>query len=390
MKYALSIENLSKYYSWKEGGKRRHFTALEDLNLQIQAGEVWGFIGANGAGKSTLLKILARITPPSRGQVRMNGRASALLEVGTGFHPELSGRENVFLNGAILGMSRSDVKRHFDQIVAFAGIEDFLEVPVKRYSSGMFVRLAFSVAAHLDSPILLIDEVLAVGDAEFQQRCLNRMREITREEGRTVIFVSHQMHHVRELCQQVGHLQGGRLQHLGPAEETIDLYLRQQAQVARSQSLAERSDRRGNQQGYFTALAMEANPASTAPAVLRPGRPARLLIHYYLKQPGRVDFQLNVLHPSGHFLTSLHSRLAHGPIHGQAGEQTMACALEQLPFTPGSYTIRAHLFLEGQRADVVEQACEFTVEEGDYYHNGEYLHKNLQGIFIPQKWHENP
>jgi len=200
------------------------FWALKDLSFQVKKGEVIGIIGANGAGKSTLLKILNRITEPTSGGADIYGRVGALLEVGTGFHPELTGRENIFLNGAILGMSRSEIRQKFDEIVAFAEIEKFLDTPVKRYSSGMYVRLAFAIAAHLEPEILLIDEVLAVGDAQFQKKSLAKMEEVSAKEGRTVIFVSHSMSTVSRLCPRVIWLQGGRIGGDGPAEDVIQQY----------------------------------------------------------------------------------------------------------------------------------------------------------------------
>src|SRR5204863_7970029 len=181
-------------------GHKEEFWAHKDVSFEVKQGEVVGIIGRNGAGKSTLLKILSRITEPTTGRVRIKGRVASLLEVGTGFHPELSGRENVFLNGAILGMTRVEIKRKFDEIVAFAEVEKFLDTPVKRYSSGMYVRLAFAVAAHLEPEILVVDEVLAVGDAEFQKKCMGKMGEVAKGSGRTVLFVSHNMAAVRTLC----------------------------------------------------------------------------------------------------------------------------------------------------------------------------------------------
>lgn len=192
------------------GEEFEEFWALKDLNFEVSQGEVLGIIGKNGAGKSTLLKILSRITVPTQGQIRIKGRVASLLEVGTGFHPELTGRENVYLNGAILGMTRSEIKRKFDEIIAFAEVEQFLDTPVKRYSSGMYVRLAFAVAAHLQPEILLVDEVLAVGDAEFQKRCLGKMGDVARS-GRTVLFVSHNLGAVRALCQRAILLRGGQI-----------------------------------------------------------------------------------------------------------------------------------------------------------------------------------
>ena len=201
------------------------FWALKDVSFEVKQGEVVGIIGRNGAGKSTLLKILSRITEPTTGRIRLRGRVASLLEVGTGFHPELTGRENVFLNGAILGMHRAEIKRKFDEIVAFAEVEKFLDTPVKRYSSGMYVRLAFAVAAHLEPEILIVDEVLAVGDAEFQKKCLGKMQEVSKG-GRTVLFVSHNMNAVQKLCGKGIVLKAGQIHFNGKIEESIQHYMR--------------------------------------------------------------------------------------------------------------------------------------------------------------------
>lgn len=200
------------------------FLALNSVNFHVEAGEVLGIIGRNGAGKSTLLKILSQITPPTSGEIKLRGRVGSLLEVGTGFHPELSGRENIFLNGAILGMRKKEIEKKFNEIVEFAGIEKFLDLPVKRYSSGMYVRLAFAVAAHLEPDILIIDEVLAVGDSEFQKKCLIKMNQITKEEGRTVLFVSHSMEAVKKLCTRCVVLDKGSVVFDGDTEEAITMY----------------------------------------------------------------------------------------------------------------------------------------------------------------------
>ena len=200
------------------------FWALKDVNCTIQQGDRVGIIGRNGAGKSTLLKILSRITAPTSGRIRIRGRVSSLLEVGTGFHPELTGRENIFLNGAILGMGKAEITRKFDEIVAFAEVEKFLDAPVKRYSSGMYVRLAFAVAAHLEPEILIVDEVLAVGDAQFQKKCLGKMEDVGKE-GRTVLFVSHNMVSIQQLCSQGILLGRGRVQDKGPIEEVVESYM---------------------------------------------------------------------------------------------------------------------------------------------------------------------
>jgi len=205
--------------------KKEDFWALKDINFTVQKGEVVGIIGANGAGKSTLLKILSQITPPTEGEIILRGRVGSLLEVGTGFHPELTGRENIFLNGAILGMKKKEIAKKFDEIVAFAGIEKFLDTPVKYYSSGMYVRLAFSVAAHMEPDILIIDEVLAVGDAEFQKKCLGKMNEITKSKGRTILFVSHNMGAIRQLCEKTLVLNKGSVVNFTETEKAIAIYL---------------------------------------------------------------------------------------------------------------------------------------------------------------------
>ena len=202
-----------------QGDQIEEFWALKDVSFEVQEGEVLGIIGRNGAGKSTLLKILSRIIEPTSGRVTLRGRVASLLEVGTGFHPELTGRENIFLNGAVLGMSRAEIRKKFDEIVAFAEIEKFLDTPVKRYSSGMYVRLAFAVAAHLEPEILIVDEVLAVGDAEFQKKCLGKMDEVSRRDGRTVLFVSHNMGVVTSLCPRVIWLDRGSVQAEGDTRD---------------------------------------------------------------------------------------------------------------------------------------------------------------------------
>jgi len=205
------------------------FWALKDVNFEVMKGEVIGIIGRNGAGKSTLLKILSQITPPTTGEIKINGTVGSLLEVGTGFHPELTGRENIFLNGAILGMKKKDIARKFDEIVKFADIEKFLDTPVKYYSSGMYVRLAFSVAAHMETDILIIDEVLAVGDAEFQKKCLGKMEEITRKEGRTILFVSHNIAAIKSLCEKCILLDNGKIIKQGETKEVLDNYIKEKS-----------------------------------------------------------------------------------------------------------------------------------------------------------------
>lgn len=228
------IANFNKVLKKKNAiPAKEEFWALKNVSFDIKEGERVGIIGSNGAGKSTLLKILSRISPPTEGRITMRGRIASLLEVGTGFHPELTGRENIFLNGAILGMSRKEIQAKFDEIVAFSEVEKFLDTPVKRYSSGMYVRLAFAVAAHLEPEILIVDEVLAVGDAAFQKKCIGKMRDVSRAEGRTVLFVSHNMAAIQQLCQKVIVLKKGQIGYSGDVQNGVEFYmnemLRQQA-----------------------------------------------------------------------------------------------------------------------------------------------------------------
>lgn len=206
-------------------GDSEYVWSLRDINFEIERGDAVGIIGRNGAGKSTLLKLLSKVTKPTTGKIYTNGRIASLLEVGTGFHPEMTGRENVFLNGAILGMTRKEIKRKFDEIVAFSGVERYIDTPVKRYSSGMYVRLAFAVAAHLESEILIVDEVLAVGDAEFQKKCLGKMNDVTKGEGRTILFVSHNMAAVKQLCTSGILLKNGQVHHQGDINSVLENYI---------------------------------------------------------------------------------------------------------------------------------------------------------------------
>ncbi len=255
------------------------FWALRGVDLDVGRGEVVGLIGRNGAGKSTLLKILSRITEPTEGELRLRGRVASLLEVGTGFHPELSGRENIFLNGAILGMRRAEIRAKFNEIVSFAGVEKFVDTPVKRYSSGMYVRLAFAVAAHLEPDILLVDEVLAVGDAEFQDRCLGKMRQVAGEGGRTVLFVSHNMSAVRSLCRRAVRLEEGRVAATGDTDEVVAEYLARDSREEHRQAWARPEDAPGNERVRVRRVELD-----------YPGRDRGAPVH--TSTPLRVSFEV--------------------------------------------------------------------------------------------------
>jgi len=227
-------------------GNSEYVWALRDINFEVKQGEVLGIIGRNGAGKSTLLKILSRTTSPTKGEIKIKGRVASLLEVGTGFHPELSGRENIFLNGAILGMTKQEIKSKFDEIVDFSGVERFIDTPVKRYSSGMYVRLAFSVAAHLEPDILIVDEVLAVGDAEFQNKCIKRMKDISGNSGRTILLVTHNMEVINRICDKAFLLQNGIMSFAGNIEAVISAYLKSDKGISHSKVWADRNTAPGN------------------------------------------------------------------------------------------------------------------------------------------------
>jgi len=258
------------------------FWALKDVNFDIQPGEIIGVIGRNGAGKSTLLKILSRTTEPTTGEIIMDGRVGSLLEVGTGFHPDLSGRQNIYLNGAILGMSRAEVGAKFDEIVAFAEIEQFIDTPVKRYSSGMYVRLAFAVAAHLEPEILILDEVLAVGDADFQRKCLDRMSEISTSDGRTILLVTHNMQALRRLCGKCLFLEAGQSLGLMPVEDAIARYSRQIKPSPPVISLGDRARPHG--EGARVRLL---ELGTTGGQAIRYGHPVKFYIDFRLREPVR-------------------------------------------------------------------------------------------------------
>jgi lipopolysaccharide transport system ATP-binding protein len=238
------------------GDEVEEFWALREVSFETKRGEVVGIVGRNGAGKSTLLKLLSRITAPTSGRIRLRGRVASLLEVGTGFHPELTGRENIFVNGAILGMARDEIARKFDEIVAFAEVERFLDTPVKHYSSGMYVRLAFAVAAHLEPEILLVDEVLAVGDIQFQKKCLGKIDEVSREEGRTILFVSHNMSAIKSLCAKGIYLDAGRLKEVGDTKTVVYKYLRSGAIESNGEMVFKEIRGKNQKAVFFTAVSI--------------------------------------------------------------------------------------------------------------------------------------
>lgn len=374
MSPVLEINELSKEY--RIAGKEK-FWALKDVNLELNAGEVLGLIGANGAGKSTLLKVLSRITAPSKGEVKAYGKMASLLEVGTGFHPDLSGRENIFLNGSILGMSRQAIKSRFDEIVEFAGVSKFLEMPVKRYSSGMFVRLAFSVAAHLDAEILLIDEVLAVGDAEFQKKCLSRMEDIAKAQSRSIIFVSHNMGAINSLCDRVAWLDSGCLKGSGAPTEMIEKYLQGLESLQEGLPLHQRRDREGDGRGRFQKIEINNGQGSK---VIESQSSLHIDLEWKLKSEARdIRVDLHLFNSRGNYLSSFQQVLS-------SDRRKAQLQIEKLPLMPGKFFLNCHLFLDGIRADFIGRAAYFEVVSKEWHQNEIAVQRQNPGVQIEGCW----
>jgi lipopolysaccharide transport system ATP-binding protein len=346
------------------------FWALRDVSFDVEPGEVMGIIGRNGAGKSTLLKVLSRIVEPTSGRAVINGRIASLLEVGTGFHPELSGRENIFLNGAILGMKGAEIRRRFDEIVEFAEIERFLDTPVKRYSSGMYVRLAFSVAAHLEPEILIVDEVLAVGDAVFQKKCLGKMQDVTRG-GRTVLFVSHNLAAVASLCRRVLHLDHGRVDFDGPAEVGVPRYV---ASTMPSSELSWPLENvRRERADLAQALALVSVEGLPAEGTFAYREPLRFRITW--RANSRMDdvvVVLNLDDMNGTRLATFEAETHRMGMRVEPGRTyTMEVVVPDPPITPGRYLLSASLYSGNHWYDYVRQLGSFEIstlthDTGDY------------------------
>jgi lipopolysaccharide transport system ATP-binding protein len=365
------------------------FWALKDVSFEVKQGEVLGIIGRNGAGKSTLLKILSRITEPSEGRVRIKGRVASLLEVGTGFHPDLTGRENVYLNGAILGMSRAEIKKKFDEIVAFAEVEKFLDTPVKRYSSGMYVRLAFAVAAHLEPEILIVDEVLAVGDAEFQKKCLGKMESVAKGEGKTILLVSHTLPVIRQLSTRVLLFKQGRLLSCGSPENVISEYTKSTAHnTGTGKYVAPGHPART----CFTTLEIKTSDQGN---IHRLGEPLEIFLEVSCPTP-QEDLWLSLqivgedgksacfacyVDPDG---KKKHHRL--GLL--QSGKHSFSCHLSSFPGYMGSYYLQAVLFNErsGSFVDLVENVCSFSTYVPSDFIIGLDWQKNFCSFLVPFKW----
>jgi lipopolysaccharide transport system ATP-binding protein len=411
---AISIDNLGKcfqrqalqgsarYVTLREqlmnlirgGGKTQaqDFWALKNVTFDVPAGKTVCIIGRNGAGKSTLLKILSRITKPTTGSARLQGRVGSLLEVGTGFHPELTGRENIYLNGSILGMSRREIKRHFDEIVAFAEIGPFLETPVKRYSSGMYTRLAFAVAAHLEPEILVIDEVLAVGDAEFQKKCLKKMGDVAGA-GRTVLFVSHNMGAVQAVCGQVVLLVEGQVKMIGAPQKVVTEYLKV-SEAGAGTPLSERRDRVGDGRfrfEEFLLLDAEGKPANC----LVTGEDGYVCVRLSTPPFGSVmatplDVSIIFRDFQGNKLTEVNTYFTNSSPRTPAAAREVRCLIPRLPILAGQYRIDLWCGTVGETQDWVFDAALVRIEQGNYFRNYEDARiptAEGQGpIMIPQVW----
>ena len=368
--------------------KQAHVWALRDVTFEVMPGDVLGIIGRNGGGKSTLLKILSLITHPTEGEVELYGRVGSLLEVGTGFHPELTGRENIFLNGAILGMKRTEIAKKFDEIVDFAGIEKFLDTPVKRYSSGMYVRLAFAVAAHLEPEILLVDEVLAVGDIEFQNKCLGKMGEIARG-GRTVLFVSHNMLAIEALCKSAIFLEAGELRTTGTPRDVVSAYTKLMTDAgAMFADLRDHPGRRREATPVMTEVSVVSTGAE--PSVIRMGDNVAIVVKFRSPTAFRpcgsftikTDRGERIFHVSDYNSNQLSTATA-------TDSGTLTCSLSNLPLMPGRYLVDLWLadFSHSMAPfDMVADACWFEVSPVDLHGSGKLPPRPEGSVFVSGQW----
>ncbi len=405
---AIRVENLGKEYiiGHKKSGdlrnsfrdklsglfgerqEKKSFWALKDIDFKIKKGEAVGIMGRNGAGKSTLLKILSRITEPTTGRFEINGRVSSLLEVGTGFHMELTGRENIFLNGTILGMKRLEIKQKFDEIVAFSGVEKFLDTPVKHYSSGMKVRLAFSVAAHLEPEILIVDEVLAVGDAEFQKKCLGKMDEVSKEGGRTVIFVSHNMGAVQNLCNRAALLQGGQLIY----EDHVNRVIKKYSETINDSEFEQIDFKSLNRSNYeFEIKSFEIlNGRNQPERNFIAGEEIQFRIKYYSMQSFK-DLAIGIIlnDTNGNFVSVLNNKIVGQNINIENNDGEILCRINRNPFMSGKFSASLIIQLKGQLIYKIEDISYFVINEGDYFGSGFPNSLNRQGVYIENEWEVN-
>jgi homopolymeric O-antigen transport system ATP-binding protein len=372
--------------------QRAHIWALRDVSFEVMPGDVLGIIGRNGGGKSTLLKILSLITHPTEGEVELYGRVGSLLEVGTGFHPELTGRENIFLNGAILGMKRAEIAKKFDEIVDFAGVEKFLDTPVKRYSSGMYVRLAFAVAAHLEPEILLVDEVLAVGDIEFQNKCLGKMGEIARG-GRTVLFVSHNMLAIEALCKSAIFLDAGELRTTGRPRDVVSAYTKLVTDAgAMFADLRDHRGRRGESRPLMTEVSVLSTGAE--PSVIRMGDNVAIVVKFRSPTAIRPCGSFTIKTDRGERVFHVSDRNSNQLATATATDSgTLTCSLRGLPLMPGRYLVDlwlADFSHTNSPLDIVADACWFEVSAVDLLGSGKLPPSSEGSVFVSGQWSLRP
>ena len=372
------VKNLFKSHS-QEKSDQEEFWALKDVSFEINQGDRVGIIGRNGAGKSTLLKILSRITEPTKGQIKIKGRVASLLEVGTGFHPELTGRENIFLNGAILGMSKVEITKKFDEIVAFAEVEKFLDTPVKRYSSGMYVRLAFAVAAHLEPEILVVDEVLAVGDAQFQKKCLGKMEEVGKE-GRTVLFVSHNMATIRQLCTKAYLFAAGQFVYQGSPAKAISQYMQLDIKANNTYKHIQ-GDGRAQIQKIIV------NDLSDSEATISIFEHIKISLNYIVRELiEQLEFFVLIYSSDGDVEASLFQMDSYSYIKPQSDSGTVVLKFQNC-LMPGKYFISAGIFDKSRQfVDWVEQVESFTVESA--FNDGRKYDRRLGKMSLIGEWHD--
>lgn len=388
---AKSLGKILQSSSKKLNLAYEEFWALQDVCFDIKQGERVGIIGRNGAGKSTLLKILSRITEPTKGRVLLKGRVASLLEVGTGFHPELTGRENIYLNGAILGMGRVEIKRKFDEIIDFAEVEKFLDTPVKRYSSGMYVRLAFAVAAHLEPEILVVDEVLAVGDVQFQKKCFGKMEDVGKE-GRTVLFVSHQMSAIEKLCSRAIVLNSGGVKFDGDTKSAINFYLRDiEAQTSELDILNLRRSGTGDIRiTKFSLEDIEGNFLTSAAS----GEDLVLVFHYEAnvnKLIKNVSVGFSIHHISGETISILYSDYVGTTFSGIPESGKFKCKLKDFPYSTGRYFVAVRVLANGLEADWPRDFVGYIdVVAGDFYRTGIAGHSGIGPVLIRGDWLVEP
>ncbi|MCL6219180.1 ABC transporter ATP-binding protein [Zunongwangia pacifica] len=344
--------------------------ALRDINFEVKPGEVLGIIGKNGAGKSTLLKLLSRITAPTTGSIKTRGRIASLLEVGTGFHPELTGRENIFLNGAILGMTKTEIRSKIDEIIAFSGCEMYIDTPVKRYSSGMRVRLGFAVAAHLEPEILVVDEVLAVGDAEFQKKAIGKMQDLSTGEGRTVLFVSHNMGSIKQLCTKSLVLENGFANFIGDVNEGINIYLGKKNKK-KEKKLADRNDRKGKKSFKFTQISCVDNKKQLVKSLLS-GEQYVFNINYQNKTKlYAVAIRLLFVDNKGVVRFLCNNKFSSSEVTFDRKESgVIKCVIPKFPLPNGNYSIHLTCFSSEGIEDDIENVFNFEVIGGDFFNTG--------------------